>query len=62
MKRTIVLLLVFLAVASTVFASGQGEAGASESLDTMEPRTIKLAHVVNEQDGFHIAAVKFKAD
>ena len=26
----------------------------------MEPTTIKLAHVVNEQDGFHIAAVRFQ--
>ena len=26
----------------------------------VEPVTIKLAHVVNEQDGFHIAALKFK--
>ena len=24
------------------------------------PQTIKLAHVVNEKDGFHIAAMKFK--
>lgn len=26
----------------------------------MEPVTLKLAHVVNEQDGPHIAALKFK--
>ncbi len=25
-----------------------------------QPQTIKLAHVVNEKDGFHIAALKFK--
>ncbi len=25
-----------------------------------EPKTVKLAHVVNEKDGFHIAALKFK--
>lgn len=27
---------------------------------TAAPRVIKLAHVVNERDGFHIAALKFK--
>jgi len=25
-----------------------------------QPKTIRLAHVVNEKDGFHVAAVKFK--
>ncbi|PMR77530.1 TRAP transporter substrate-binding protein [Billgrantia endophytica] len=34
-------------------------ANASEFAD-MEPVTLRLAHVVNEQDGFHIAAVKFQ--
>ncbi len=36
-----------------VVAGGWSSAGAA-------PRTIKLAHVVNERDGFHIAALKFK--
>ncbi len=35
-----------------IIAVGWGTAEAA--------RTIKLAHVVNERDGFHIAAVKFK--
>ena len=26
----------------------------------MDPVTLRLAHVVNEQDGFHIAATKFE--
>ncbi|MDA3950843.1 MAG: TRAP transporter substrate-binding protein [Spirochaeta sp.] len=60
MKRIIGVLLVFFAVIGVTFAGGQGEASAAQSLETMEPRTIKLAHVVNEQDGFHLAAVKFK--
>nr|WP_163503670.1 TRAP transporter substrate-binding protein [Halomonas socia] len=34
-------------------------AQASELAD-MDPVTLRLAHVVNEQDGFHIAAVKFQ--
>lgn len=34
-------------------------AQASEFAD-MDPVTLRLAHVVNEQDGFHIAAVKFQ--
>ncbi|SDM67455.1 tripartite ATP-independent transporter solute receptor, DctP family [Franzmannia pantelleriensis] len=34
-------------------------AQASDFAD-MDPVTLRLAHVVNEQDGFHIAAVKFQ--
>ncbi|WP_163557260.1 TRAP transporter substrate-binding protein [Halomonas sp. NO4] len=34
-------------------------ANASEFAD-MEPVTLRLAHVVNKQDGFHIAATKFE--
>ncbi|PHQ27212.1 C4-dicarboxylate ABC transporter substrate-binding protein [Marinobacter guineae] len=47
--------LAFLA-ALTVAAGVQ----ASEFTD-MDPVTLRLAHVVNEQDGFHIAAKKFEA-
>ena len=36
-----------------------GSASAAE-FDDMEPVTLRLAHVVNEQDGFHIAALKFE--
>jgi len=36
-----------------------GTAFASE-FTNMDPITLRLAHVVNEQDGFHIAAVKFQ--
>ena len=36
-----------------------GSANAAD-FDDMEPVTLRLAHVVNEQDGFHIAALKFE--
>ncbi|MEC8901142.1 MAG: TRAP transporter substrate-binding protein DctP, partial [Pseudomonadota bacterium] len=36
-----------------------GAANANEFAD-MNPVTLRLAHVVNEQDGFHIAATKFE--
>jgi tripartite ATP-independent transporter DctP family solute receptor len=36
-----------------------GTANASDFAD-MDPVTLRLAHVVNEQDGFHIAATKFE--
>ncbi|KHJ51155.1 C4-dicarboxylate ABC transporter substrate-binding protein [Vreelandella venusta] len=36
-----------------------GAANANEFAD-MTPVTLRLAHVVNEQDGFHIAATKFE--
>ncbi|CAM3798554.1 TRAP transporter substrate-binding protein [Vreelandella rituensis] len=42
---------VSLALAGTAFAS---------EFTDMDPVTLRLAHVVNEQDGFHIAAVKFQ--
>tara|TARA_R110002096_G_scaffold107984_5_gene236473 strand:- start:4017 stop:5012 length:996 start_codon:yes stop_codon:yes gene_type:complete len=42
---------ISLALASTAFAS---------DFTDMDPVTLRLAHVVNEQDGFHIAAVKFQ--
>ena len=44
-------LSISLALASTAFAS---------DFTDMDPVTLRLAHVVNEQDGFHIAAVKFQ--
>ena len=40
-----------LSLGSTAFAS---------EFTDMDPITLRLAHVVNEQDGFHIAAVKFQ--
>ncbi|MFW6346395.1 MAG: TRAP transporter substrate-binding protein [Halomonas sp.] len=44
-----------LSVSLAMAASAQ----ASE-FDDMDPINLRLAHVVNEQDGFHIAAMKFE--
>lgn len=41
---------------SLAMAAGAQAAG----FDDMDPVTLRLAHVVNEQDGFHIAAEKFE--
>ncbi len=46
-----VMLGLTLGLTSAVFAS---------EFSDMDPVTLRLAHVVNEQDGFHIAAVKFQ--
>ncbi|RCV86346.1 TRAP transporter substrate-binding protein [Billgrantia montanilacus] len=35
-------------------------AAQASDFEDMDPVTLRLAHVVNEQDGFHIAAVKFQ--
>ncbi|MFO8065122.1 MAG: TRAP transporter substrate-binding protein [Spirochaetota bacterium] len=59
-KRLLAVGAAFLLVASIGFAGGQGEAGEDMSLEDMDPINFRLAHVVNEQDGFHIAAEKFK--
>ena len=32
----------------------------ADEFDDMDPMTLRLAHVVNEQDGFHLAAMKFE--
>ncbi len=59
MKRGTGLLVLMVFVAGAVFAGGQGESAGGGSLEEMEPVSVRLAHVVNEQDGFHVAAVKF---
>lgn len=51
----------FVIVAAFLASVTLGLNGASAaSLADMEPLTIKLSHVVNEKDGFHIAATTFK--
>ena len=62
MKRVWSLVLVIaLVMMSLVGCSAPAEsAPADQPAGNAEPVTIKLAHVVNEQDGFHIAALKFK--
>jgi tripartite ATP-independent transporter DctP family solute receptor len=49
-----VLLSVALAATTTVSSA------IAATLESMNPVSLRLAHVVNEQDGFHIAAVKFQ--
>lgn len=49
--RSTLALTVSLAMAAAAQASDFAE---------MDPVTLRLAHVVNEQDGFHIAATKFE--
>lgn len=49
---------VFAALGATM-ALGAIPASAS-AFDDMSPVTLRLAHVVNEQDGFHVAAMEFR--
>lgn len=51
--------LLSLGIAAGVLSLSSASAVGSDFAD-MEPVTLRLAHVVNEQDGFHIAAEKFK--
>jgi len=65
MKRFLMMVLVVVMVMALLAGCSKpaAEAPATEAPaaeQPMEPVTIKLAHVVNEQDGFHIAATKFK--
>jgi len=48
---------IFRAAAVAVMTIGLSALPALAEIDTV---TLRLAHVVNEQDGFHAAAVKFK--
>ncbi|UYF99668.1 TRAP transporter substrate-binding protein [Halomonas sp. GD1P12] len=43
----------------SVSLAAVGSAHAND-FDDMDPVTLRLAHVVNEQDGFHMAATKFE--
>lgn len=56
----IICVLMFTTVLSGCTKSEGKNTGANTSDSEKEPMTIKLAHVVNEKDGFHIAAMKFK--
>lgn len=60
MSRLSIYVILTAVITGFTFAGGKAESRSGENLDTMEPTTIKLAHVVNEQDGFHIAAVRFQ--
>ena len=46
--------------AAIAIAAALAAGPAAADFDGMEPVTLDLAHVVNEQDAFHVAAVHFK--
>ncbi|WP_417584331.1 TRAP transporter substrate-binding protein [Nitrincola sp.] len=54
--KTINRALLSVALAATATVSS----AIASTLESMNPVSLRLAHVVNEQDGFHIAAVKFQ--
>ncbi len=59
-KKNWVLLLTLLLIVVFAVAGCGGADKKPEAKKDAGPQTIKLAHVVNEKDGFHIAAQKFK--
>ena len=58
-KNALFLLSLLLVVVFAVAGCGGAEK-KPEAKPAAGPQIIKLAHVVNEKDGFHIAALKFK--
>jgi tripartite ATP-independent transporter DctP family solute receptor len=60
MKTVKTLLVSGLLIATMALAGCGGADKKPETKPAAGPQTIKLAHVVNEKDGFHIAALKFK--
>ena len=62
MSKNFWLLCVTLVLVGAFALVGCGGDKKPEAKSTQPagPQTIKLAHVVNEKDGFHIAAMKFK--
>ncbi len=60
MKSVKKLLTSCLLIAAMALSGCGGAEKKPEAKPAAGPQTIKLAHVVNEKDGFHIAALKFK--
>ncbi len=58
MNRKLFVMITLLVTVAFLAAACGG--GTKPEPAKNEPQTIKLAHVVNEKDGFHIAALKFK--
>lgn len=58
MKKIMAITIGFLLILSIL--GGCNKPQPEDSVQTDEPIKIRLAHVVNEKDGFHIAALKFK--
>lgn len=59
--KKILSLLICIMMVTALFAGCQKSEPQSAESTSSEPITLKLAHVVNEKDGFHAAAEKFKA-
>lgn len=61
MKRKIVgLISLFILMCFTLTACGSKSTEEASTKGENDEKVIKLAHVVNENDGFHLAALKFK--
>ena len=60
MKSVKMLLTSCLLIGAMALSGCGGAEKKPEAKPAAGPQTIKLAHVVNEKDGFHIAALKFK--
>lgn len=60
MKKRISILLCLAMIMAMMAGCSSKPAETPSGEETTEPVVIKLAHVVNEEDGFHIAALKFK--
>lgn len=60
MKKFVAFITSILLAASLLTGCGKAEKKPAPAPSDKEPVKIKLAHVVNEKDGFHIAALKFK--
>ena len=60
MKSVKMFLTSCLLIAAMALSGCGGAEKKPEAKPAAGPQTIKLAHVVNEKDGFHIAALKFK--
>lgn len=59
-KHGLILFTLVMGLLLVVAGCGGGPEKKPEAKPAAGPQTIKLAHVVNEKDGFHIAAEQFK--
>ncbi|MBA1334169.1 MAG: TRAP-type C4-dicarboxylate transport system, periplasmic component [Firmicutes bacterium] len=60
MKKSLMYLLCLILAVSLVGGCAQKAAEEEPAAVSDEPIKLRLAHVVNEKDGFHVAALKFK--
>lgn len=60
MRKLLNLIVCLLLTASLLAGCGKAKQSPAAASSGSEPIKLRLAHVVNEKDGFHLAAVKFK--